>query len=163
MGQYMDINISTLVGTLINFLILFFVLRHVLFGKVKKIISDRKDEVEEKMLKADEDLEKARTFKIENERILKSARDEGKGITESFKKKADKVYAEIIEEANRESSIIMERARVEVEREKHKAENEIKQQVVELAVMLSEKALEESIDEEKHKKLINDFITKVGV
>lgn len=159
----MDINVSTIVGTIINFIFLLLILKHFFFDKVRNIIQERKDEIEDKMEKADEDLEKARLFKVENERVLKSARDEGKGITESYKKKADKVYNEIVQEANKEAGTIMERARVEVEREKQKAEAEIKKQVVDLAVMLSEKALGESIDEEKHKRLINDFIAKVGI
>ncbi|MBL4932678.1 MULTISPECIES: F0F1 ATP synthase subunit B [Clostridium] len=159
----MDINVSTIIFTIINFIILLLVLRHFFFDKVKNIIQERRVEIEDKMTKADEDLEKARLFKVENERILKSAKDEGKGITESYKQKADKIYNEIVQDANKEASIIMDRAKLEVEREKQKAEAEIKKQVVDLAVMLSEKALEESIDEEKHRKLINDFIAKVGI
>lgn len=159
----MEINLSLIVGTIINFIILLWILKHFFFNKVKTIVDDRQNEIEDKIIKADEDLEKARLFKLENERMLRSARDEGKKITEEYKKKADKVHSEILQEANKEADVIMERAKVEIEREKHKAEAELKTQVVDLAVMLSARALEESIDEERHRKLINDFIAKVGI
>jgi F-type H+-transporting ATPase subunit b len=163
MGFKMEINLSLILGTIMNFIILLWILKHFFFNKVKTIVDDRQSEIEDKIIRADEDLEKARIFKLENERMLKSARDEGKQITEEYKKKADKVHSEILQEANKEANVIMERAKIEVEREKNKAEAELKKQVVDLAVMLSVRALEESIDEEKHRKLINDFIAKVGI
>ncbi len=43
------------------------------------------------------------------------------------------------------------------------AEYEVKKQAVELAVELSMKALDNQIDEETHRKLIGDFIAKVGM
>jgi F-type H+-transporting ATPase subunit b len=163
MGFKMEINLSLILGTIMNFIILLWILKHFFFNKVKTIVDDRQSEIEDKIIRADEDLEKARIFKLENERMLRSARDEGKKITEEYKKKADKVHSEILQEANKEANVIMERAKVEVEREKNKAEAELKKQVVDLAVMLSVRALEESIDEEKHRRLINDFIAKVGI
>lgn len=57
----------------------------------------------------------------------------------------------------------MDRARKEAEREKEKAAEEIKSQAVELAILLSQKALEKTIDENEHRRLINDFISKVGI
>ena len=56
----------------------------------------------------------------------------------------------------------MERSRVEIEREKEKAASEIQKQVIDLSLILSEKALEKLIDEKEHRKLIEDFIVKVG-
>ncbi len=59
--------------------------------------------------------------------------------------------------------LILNRAKTEAEREKQKAEDDIKNQVVDLAVLVSSKALESSIDEAQHRKLIKDFIAKVGI
>ena len=44
-----------------------------------------------------------------------------------------------------------------------KLKKQIKKQAVDLAVELSVKALEDSIDENVHRKLISDFIAKVGM
>ena len=51
----------------------------------------------------------------------------------------------------------------EIGREKEKAEYEVKKQAVDLAVELSIKALDTQIDEDLHRKLISDFIAKVGM
>lgn len=159
----MEFNISTILFTIINFIILMFILKHFLWDKIKAAIAERENYIEDKIIKADEDAEKARRFRIENERILKSAKEEGKKITESKKQKADKIYQEIVNDARKEAEAIMDRARLEINRERQKAEFELRNQAIDLAVMLSTKALEETIDEAKHRRLINDFINKVGV
>ncbi len=158
----MEINPSTLIATIINFIILFVVLKYFFFEKVQAIIEERENLINEKLDYADEEAEKARMMAIENERMLKNAREEGKLITERHKQKAEKVYEEIVNEANQEAKIIIERAKVEINREKEKVEDNLKREAIELAIELSKKVIEKNIDEEKNRELIGEFITKVG-
>ncbi len=159
----MDINYSTLIMTWINLAALILILKHFFWDKLKGIIAERQKYVDEKLTKADEDSEKARMYLLKNETILQSAKEEGKKITERQKQKGDKVYQEIIDNAKIDAATLIERANVEIEREKEKAVYEIKKQAVGLALEISIKALEQKIDEDTHRKLIGDFIAKVGM
>ena len=159
----MDIDPSVLLMTLINFFILVLILKHFFWEKIRIAIQDREDFIQEQLSNAEDESQKARLYLIENERILKSSKEEGKKIIEKKKQKANKVYSEIVDDANKEAKAIVDRARLEIEREKEKAEYEVKKQAVNLAVELSIKALEDSIDEDVHRKLISDFIAKVGM
>ena len=158
----MEINPSTLIATIINFIILFAILKYFFFDKVKAIIDERENLINEQLDNAEEEAEKARILAIENERVLKNAREEGKLITERHKQKAEKIYDEIVEEANQEAKIILERAKVEIKREKEKVEYQLKKEAIDLAIELSKKVIEKNIDEEKNRELIGEFITKVG-
>lgn len=158
----MDINWSEVITTIINFIILLAILKHFFFAKVEAIINERENNISDKLDETEEELEKARMLAIENERIIKSARKEGKLITEEYKQKAEKVYDEIIEEANREAKVIIERAKVEINREKEKVEYQLKKEAIDLALELSKKVIEKNIDENKNRDLIDDFLTKVG-
>lgn len=159
----MDIDLSKVIITWLNLGALILILKHFFWDKIKTVIEQRKNSIEEKLIKADEDTEKARMYLVKNEQILQSARDEGKKITERQKEKGDKLYQEIVHNAKVEANSIKERASLEIEREKEKAEYEIKKQAVDLAIELSVKALEQKIDEDTHRKLIGDFIAKVGM
>lgn len=159
----MDIKISTLIMNWINFGIIILLLRYFFWNKIKGIIEERQNLIEEKISKADEDTEKARMYLVKNEQILQSAKEEGKKITEKHKEKGEKLYEEIVSNAKVDVNSLKERASLEIEREKQKAEYEIKKQAIDLAVELSVKALEQKIDEETHRKLIGDFIAKVGM
>ena len=63
---------------------------------------------------------------------------------------------------NKEAKAVMERAKVEISRQKEKAEAELRKQVVDLAIELSAKALDEKVEDSTQRNLINDFINKVG-
>lgn len=159
----MEIHGSQIIMTIINFGILLLILRHFLFNKVNDAINSRQNEIINKINKTEDDMKKAETLRIENENNLKQAREQGKNIVEEYKVKAEKVSSDVLQEAREEAETIITRAKTEAEREKEKAADEIKTQVVDLAVLLSSKALEQSIDEEQHRRLIKDFIAKVGI
>ena len=158
----MDIDPSVLLMTLINFFILVLILKHFFWEKIRIAIQDREDFIQEQLSNAEDESQKARLYLIENERILKSSKEEGKKIIEKKKQKANKVYSEIVDDANKEAKAIVDRARLEIEREKEKAQYEIKKRVVNLAIELSTKALEEKLEDSTQRELIGDFITKVG-
>jgi F-type H+-transporting ATPase subunit b len=159
----MDINYLTVVATMINFAILVFIVTKFLFKPVNNVIEIRENEISGRITKSEEDEKKAEALKIQREKELKQAKNEGKGIVEEFKHKAEKVSEDILDEAKSEAEQLMERAKKETERDKQKAEEEIKTQAIDLAIMLSSKALETTIDEAQHRRLIEDFIAKVGI
>lgn len=158
----MEINLGLILASVINFIILLAILKHFFFSKVKAVIDEREEYINERLDSAEEATEKARMLAIQNERALNRAKEEGKAITEKHKKKAEKVYDEIVTDAKEEANLIIERAKVEIQREKEKAEYSLKKEAIELAVELSKKVIEKNIDEEKNRELINEFISEVG-
>lgn len=158
----MDINPTTILITIVNFIILLLFLRHFLFDKINGTIEGRANEIKETIDKANADRADAAALKSENQEKVMMAKEEGKAIVSEYKLKAEKVSEDIVKEANREAQLIMERAKKEAERQKEKLVSELKEETVNLAVLLSSKALEKTINEEEHRRLIQDFI-KVGI
>ena len=138
----MTIDWFTVLATIINFIILVAILKHFFFNKVKDLLKKRQEDITAQIREADE---------------------EGKKITEEQKRKADKLYEEIIDNAQKDANSVIEKAKAEMVKERDKAEQELKQQTVQLALMMSSKILNEVIDEEKHRQLIDEFISKVGI
>ena len=64
--------------------------------------------------------------------------------------------------ATLEAEAIVERAKKNAELEMKKAQSEIKTQIVDVSVALSEKLIEREIKEEDHHKLIDSFIAQIG-
>ncbi|EQB89294.1 F-type H+-transporting ATPase subunit b [Clostridium punense] len=158
----MEIHGSIIIASTINFFIFYFILKKFVFNKTLGVINGRKEEVEEAFRKARAEEERAQQIKNEHEVNIKKYKEEGVKLVEAYKTKADKIYSETIEDASKEATLIRERAVVDAEREKQKAEKEIKSEIINLSMKFAEKALEKEINEEEHKRLIDDFITKVG-
>ena len=49
-----------------------------------------------------------------------------------------------------------------IELERIKVEDYISDQIIDTAFLLSQKIIEEELDQTKHQELINDFISKMG-
>ncbi|WP_138203928.1 F0F1 ATP synthase subunit B [Haloimpatiens lingqiaonensis] len=159
----MKIVPSQIIFAMINFLVLFLILKHFLFEKVMEFMNNRRSKIEDDIKTAKQDREEAFRLKGENEKLAIESAKEGKRIVEQYKEKAEKVYEDIVNNANAEAKMIMKRAEVDIQREKEKAQQEVKEQVVDLSIILSEKVLEKAIDENEHRRLIDDFIAKVGI
>lgn len=159
----MSIDIPKIIVTLVNLGILVWLVKRIAFDKVNAIIKQRKDRIEDTISKADEDLEKARILKVQNEREITTSKKKGKEIVDEYKVKADDLKKEIVNDAKVEAERLLERSRDEITREKEKAEHEMRNNILNISMLISEKALGESISEEKHKELIDDYISKVGM
>jgi F-type H+-transporting ATPase subunit b len=158
----LTINWITIIITIINFIVLGLILRHFFIKPVNKIMDDRKDGINTSIKNAKDNEQKAENSRIEKDKLLHDSKTKGREIVEEYKVKAQSISQEIIDDAKKESVTLMDRSRVEIEREKEKAASEIQKQVIDLSLILSERALEKHIDEKEHRKLIEDFIVKVG-
>ena len=67
-----------------------------------------------------------------------------------------------MQDAQKEAADIKARAAADIEQEKKKAINEAKDEIGGLAMDIAGKVVEKEINENDHKKLIEDFISKVG-
>jgi len=159
----MSIHFYDVIGTMVNFLIILIVLKYLFFNKVNNMLTARSEDISNDIKSAKANNEKAELLRLENEQKLKDASKEGKSIVEGFKEKAEKVSKQILEEANGEAQNVLEKGKKELQREVEKASSDIRSQVVDLAVMLSTKVLGQTIDEAEHRKLIEEFIAKVGI
>jgi F-type H+-transporting ATPase subunit b len=162
MLEFLSIDIGTILFTLCNLLILFLVFKHFLFGRVYKILDERQNEVSETYTKADEAMEHAKSLESEYSGLMAGAKEESAQMIKAASKKAQQRSDEIISEAKNEASAIIVKAGEDVEREKKRAQNELRGEISELAVLVAQKVVEKEITEADHERFINEFIENVG-
>lgn len=159
----MDINLYTIAFTIINFIILYLFLKRFLFKKVQDFMTSRSNAVEKNIKNAKKNFEESSNLREESEKKLQAAQVEGRQIVAEYKSRANTLSDEIISEAKKEAEGILKRARVDAEREKEKAKEDIKEQIVTLSLLLASKSIREQLDEKKHHEIINDFLNEVGI
>ena len=160
--DFLSINLTTIIGTLLNFLILFFVLKHFLFEKINKVINDRKNDVEQTYKEADEAKENAVKLEAEYDSKLVNAKEESASIIQAATKKAQQRSDEIIADAKVEAKGISEKATAEIEREKKIAVNQIKDDITNIAFSAAQAVIEKDLKNDDNEKLIEEFIDNVG-
>lgn len=159
---FLTIDPVTMIATLINTLILFLVLKHFLFKPVNKILDERKQNVEETYRQADEKLSEAARLESEYTEKLANAKEESAEIVKNATKRAQTRSDEIIAEAKKEASSLMVKANADIEKEKKRAVNQIKDEISDIALAVAEKVVEKEIDSKDHERLIESFISELG-
>ena len=146
----------------INIFILFFLLSYLLFNPVRDVLEKRKQKIAQELAAAAGDMASASALKEEYEAKLKNVNKEAEDILEAARKKAKTRENEIIDEARAEASRIVERANREIELEKKKAMDDLKQDVVNIASLMAQKAVGNSIDIVIQNALIDETLKEMG-
>ena len=160
--SFVGVNFWTMIFAWCNLIILYFVLRKLLFKPVKKMIDSRQEEIDGMYYAAQKDKDDAEVMKKEYTEKLKVANEESEQILKNAQRKAQLREEEILKEANVKEARTLERAREEVELEKKRAVNEVKDSVSDLAISIASKVIERDINREEHEKLIDEFISSMG-
>ncbi|MGL6217499.1 MAG: F0F1 ATP synthase subunit B [Lacrimispora sphenoides] len=146
----------------INVFILFFALSYMLFNPVREVLEKRKQRIAGELKNAADDKEAARAMKEEYEARLLEVKKEAEGILEDARKRAKQREAEIITEAREEADRIVTRGSREVELERKKALDDMKEQIISIASVMAGKVVAASIDTTVQDALIDETLKEMG-
>lgn len=156
------IKLSSIIAAIINFGILFFILKMFFFDKVNNFVENRQSEIKNAYDGIEEERQAVVDEKANVEQEMKEIKDKALKIYEDYKLDAEKNKEKITNEAKEEAKQILDKASNDIELEKARARREIERNAVDLSVEICEKVLEDTLDEESQKKMIKHFISKVG-
>ena len=146
---------------IINFLIIFYLLKRFLYKPVLGMLKKREDKIKEGMKQAEEariTLEK--TFEQEK-KILTKAQDEARELIESTKIQAKDVGKEIEENTKRQAEKILLDTRAQIEQDTKKMEQELSEKVSLLAENMLEKSLQGVFGEKEQKQIIGKALKNI--
>lgn len=158
----LNINIWDILWTVINLLVLYFLLKKFLFGPVTAMMDRREQMIKADLDKAKQTNAQAQELKDKYEAELKDAHLAAAKISSNAKQHADKESAQIIDEAQKEASRIIAEAKKTVERERQEAVEEAKEQIAGLAVLAASRVLAKNIDEESNLVYAQQLLAEVG-
>lgn len=157
-----SINIWHIIISLLNLLILFLILKKLLFKPVKKMFAERQAQVDNIYDKANEANEQAQANKRAYEEKLSHSKEEATNILRNAREMAEQSSNEILQEAHNKADLAVKKANAEIASERKKAINEIKNEISEISIDIAEQVVGREIDEKDHTELINDFIENIG-
>ena len=152
----------TFIFVAINLLILYFLMKKILFKPITKFMDDRQNSIEQAL----NDAEKA---KIEAADVRKEYEDQMKGIKsdcdkllEDARVRASREYDEMISAAKKDVEGILQKGRNDIERERQEMIKQVKQQVAVLAIATASKLVQANMDSDTNKNLVDRFIDEAG-
>lgn len=159
---FVGVNFWTMIFAWCNLLVLYFVLRKLLFKPVKNMIDSRQQEIDGMYSDAEKSREDADAMKADYEEKISHAQEESEEILKNAVRRAQLREEEILREANDKAARVMKRAEEQVEMEKKRAINEVKNEVSDMAIGIASAVIERDIDRKEHEALIDEFIRTMG-
>lgn len=166
LGDYIfGLDPQLLVDSAITILAMFFVfllLSYLLFNPARNLMEKRQEGIREQMETAACEKQDAIQFKAEYDEKIKNVQKETDEILSEARKKALKKESVMLEEAREEAAQIVARANREVELEKSKVKDEMKQEIINVATAMAGKIVASSLDESKQSQLLADTLEEMG-
>ena len=163
--RILDFDLNTIMDAaivLFNVGFIIFILSWLLYKPVLKFLNTRRERIAGELAKAADDMKNAMENRTLYEGKLKNIAVERDDILEAARKLAGQKETEIIEEAGREAVLILDRAKLEIEREQEKAKEEMRVQIIEVAGLMAERLLGGGMDEAVKDRLLNEAIAELG-
>ncbi|MBY0758787.1 MULTISPECIES: F0F1 ATP synthase subunit B [Sellimonas] len=152
----------TIIGTIINLLVLYFLLQHFLFKPIQKIMDKREEIIKGQLQDAEEQKKSAYQLRTQYEQALSQAKEESGQIVERARTEAALQADAIVQNANTEAVQIVEKARKTVELEREQAMQEMKAQVADIALAAASKIMGDKNSSEKDLALYDRFLEEAG-
>lgn len=147
---------------IINALVLFGALAYILFKPVTEFMDKRTERIRSSIAEAESNAKEAKELRFKYEEQLKDIRSERSSIIEEATKTAEARSNEIIEAAKENAEKVLERARLQIERDKQRMMEELRGQISTLAIAAASKVIRENLDEAVHHNMIQQFIDEAG-
>ncbi|MHA4810335.1 F0F1 ATP synthase subunit B [Flavitalea flava] len=134
-------DLGLFLWNLIAFLILFFILKKTAWKPILKSLKDRENSISDSLATAEKLKTEMAQMKSENEALLAKAREERALLLKEARDTKDKIINEAKAQAKIEAGKIISDAQVAIEQQKMAAIIDVKNQVGNLVIEVSEKIL----------------------
>ena len=158
--EKLGINITWLLAQVVNFGLLLFILWKLAYKPVLKVMDDRKQKIQESLDYAQSVKQQAAEQHKEFDRKLADARREAQAAATVAAQAGEKERAVILAQAREDARKMIEQAKEQIEYERKQMLAELREEVVQLSLLAAEKVVSQSLDEQAHHRLINDFLTQ---
>jgi len=156
------VDIRQVLTQILGFLLMVWILRRYAWGPVLSMLEARREKIAGEFKEADRLKAEAVGLKGKYEAELRTIDAQARQKLTEAVSEGQRVAAEIRTQAQKDAQIRLERASDEIAREREKAKEILKEQVIGLSLRTAEKILRQKLDDPAQRKLAGEFIDEVG-
>ena len=155
-------SVPELVWGSLAFLIVFLLMWKFAFPSVKKAMDARTDRIRDSLSTAEQAKTDAQAVLDEYQRQLADARNESNRIIEDARQTAEALRRDLMARAEADAAEVRTRATADIEAAKDRAMEELRSQLTQLTLQLTELVVKRNIDRDANSRLVDDYISSIG-
>lgn len=158
----LGLNVWQLLFQMVAFGLLLFVLMRFLWKPGMKTLDERSARIKKSMEDAEQIKRELARTEEQFEKRMAEARAESQELIAQATKVGEDIREDIVAHAKKEADRVLERAREEIASERKQLLAEVRQQAVDVSVLIARQLIGESLDEKAQSRLIEEFLGESG-
>jgi F-type H+-transporting ATPase subunit b len=158
----LNLNWSTLLFQILNFVVMVFILWRFLFKKVIEILDERSERVTSALAEAEEKERQAKEMRDEYEEKLTEAQEQVIAMHQQAQEELVRTKQEILEETRQEVETMRAKAQDEIEEARQQAIYQHRRELGRLVTTLSARMMAESAGEAFQKASLESFVDRLA-
>jgi F-type H+-transporting ATPase subunit b len=155
-------HLAELIVAALAFAILFAFMTKMVIPRINTILEQRRDKIQGDLESAEKSKGEAEQLLADYRKQLANARDEANRVIEEARQTAEQMRRDLETRAQQEARSIVERAQEEIRAERDRVFQELKAQVGELSLALAGRMVGESLDRDRHLRLVDQYIRELA-
>jgi F-type H+-transporting ATPase subunit b len=157
----MSIQVNLMFWTIVIFGILFWILKSKVFPVIIGAVEAREKALADALEGAKKDRDEAARILAEHRAQVERAKDDAQKLIAEARTVAEKSRADLLDRTRAEQQELLERARRDIAGERDKAIAQLRREAVDLAIAGASKVVEENLDSDKNRKLVEQFLSSL--
>ncbi|MBI3887930.1 F0F1 ATP synthase subunit B [Candidatus Microgenomates bacterium] len=158
----LGINPVLLIAQLISFSVLVFVLNRFLYKKIQQSLESRREMVKKTIAHEAETEKRLKALEEERQELHKKNQADVKTLLAQAKKEAEELKKDVLAQTDEKAKRLIENAKITIDQEKTKAENELRTQATILAKEMAKKVIADKVsDKSWQEKELKEGLTKL--
>ena len=154
-------GLGLMIWTLALFLFTMWVLSKLAFPRIQEALDKRANAVRENIEAAERQHREADELLEEYRKRLTEAREQADDIVTRARKAAETARAEATDEGREKREELVAAARKDIEAETRRSLQQIRKEVADLTVIATEKVTRKTLDDDDHRRLVEDALKEV--
>ncbi len=154
----LGLNVPWLIAQVVNFGILFLVLRFVAFKPIMRMMDARSNKIKDSLEQAERIKQQADMAEQETAKKIAEAAQEARNIVEQAMASGNAVRQKAQIEAKADAEKLIAQAKVQIDQERDEAIGELRKEFADLTMMAAEKVIRRSLDKEAQRQLIDQVL-----
>ena len=154
----LGINLPTLIAQIVNFIILLGLMYLVAYKPIMKMFDERSRKIKESMEQTEFIKEQAAHAEEEVKKQLEAASKEGQKVIARAVRTGEELRQSAQQQAKQEAESLITKARMEIQRERDEAIDELRGEFANLTILAAGKVVDRSLDKEAHRQLIDKVL-----
>ena len=156
----MDLELGTIIAYIVNLIVLFVVLKLLVYKPVRKYLQEREQRFSQQREDMDAREVEIATQEAKYSNILGGAKDEASTIVRESRLDANRRAENILDDTKKHAKDLLESARKEIAEERDVARLGMREEVAVLSVEIASKVLEREVSLDDNKAIVDKFLSR---